>query len=386
MRWSLPFLIALIGLAQAEPWRIGVILSQTGADAAIGSPQATAARRAAATLASGGIYGDLWRLDLRDDASDPQLAVAAAEALIGAGALAILCCTAEEATERVSALLEARGVVMLALHHLAQPASFTRFTVVADDHTRLTAIAVDATVQGKASLALMTLDGPFGDASLAALERSLRDAQRAFAGVARYPADADVLTPEGLWIATRGAGAVVVWGETRDLPIAIDALRRRGYFGLVYTRAAALPESLHQRLAPSGVHRYDPADLWTGIRSVLPPVLVAEALPNNHPHHAAATDFLARTSEPGAPRPSDRILEGMAVIDDAIGWLLQAFEAVAALPIDTSVERRRSATRDALVTLPVWRGASGALDAREGDLHAARWQGLVPVWLTPSVP
>jgi branched-chain amino acid transport system substrate-binding protein len=386
MRWLLLLILAFVGLAEAESWRIGAILSQSGADATVGFSEAAAARTAAATLGSGGIYGDTWRLDLRDDASDPQLALMAAESLIDAGALAIICCTGVRATESVAALLEARGVVMLALHPIERPESYARFTVVADDHTRLTAVAVDGTVQGKASLAMMTLDDAFGDASLAAFERALRDAQRAFAGVARYPAETDVLTPEALWIATRGAGAVVVWGEARDLPLAIDALRRRGYLGLIYVRPAALPDALGQRLALSAAHRYDPNDQWAGIRSILPPVLLAEQLPNGHPHRAAVSDFLTRTLGPGAPRPSARVLERMAVIDDTIGWVLAAFESVAALPIDATVELRRSATRDALVTLPLWRGASGAFDAREGDLHAARWQGLAPVWLTPSVP
>jgi len=386
MRLLIALVLSLVGLGHAESFRIGVILSQTGVDAAIGVAQAAAARTAAASLGSQGIYGEPWRLDLRDDGSDPELAVAAAEELLAAGALAIVCCSGVAATDRVAALLEARGVVMLALHPLPRPASPARFTVVPDDRTRLTAIAVDATVQGKASLALMTLDDAFGEVTLEYFERALRDAQRDLAGSARYPADATVLTPEALWIATRGAGAVVVWGAQADLPIAIDALRRRGYLGLIYARPAAVPEALRIRWAPSEGHRYDPNDLWTGLRSVLPPVLLAEQLPANHPQRAAVDGYRARAQSPGAPTPAAQTLIAMATIDDAIGWLLSAFETVAAIPLDLDLAGRRSATRDALITLPLWRGASGALDAREGDLQAARWQGLVPVWLTPSVP
>jgi branched-chain amino acid transport system substrate-binding protein len=385
-----PLLIALIlclsSLGHAETWRIGVIVSQTGVDAALGVPQAAAARSAAATLGDRGIYGEPWRLDLRDDGSDPELASRMADELLAAGALAIVCCTSRAATDRVAALLEARGVVMLALHPLARADGYAHFTVVSDDHTRLTAIAVDATVQGKASLALMTLDNAFGDGTIERFERALRDAQRDLAGLVRYPSDADVLTPEALWIATRGAGAVVVWGERRDLPVAIDALRRRGYLGLIYARPEAIPEALQARFAPSAAHRYDPEDLWVAVRSVLPPVLVAEQLPANHPHRAAVSGYRSRTQSPGAPTPSAATLVAMATIDDAIGWLLRAFEEVAALPLDLGLAGRRSATRDALITLPLWRGASGALDARDGDLYAARWQGLVPVWLPPSVP
>lgn len=386
MHWFLLLLISLLSFSHAQPWRVGVIVSQSGPDAALGSLQATAARLATATLMPGGIYGEPWRLDLRDDASDPLLALAAAENLLNDGALAIICCTSVAATEQVAALLEARGVVLLALHAIDRPASYARFTVVADDHTRLTAIAVDATVQGKASLALMTFDDAFGTASLAAFERALRDAQRTLAGEARYPSDALVLTPEALWIATRGAGAVVVWGFDRDLPLAIDALRRRGYTGMVYGRPAAFPETVASRWALAGAHRFDPEDPWTGVRSVLAPVLLGERLPANHPHRSAVGDFEARQLSPGAPRPSAGALLAMATFDDTLAWLLRSFEGVAALSIPNDVATRRSATRDALVTLPLWRGASGAFDARDNDLHAARWQGLVPVWLAPLGP
>jgi ABC-type branched-subunit amino acid transport system substrate-binding protein len=369
--------------AFADGWTVGVIVSASGPYAEVGRAQAYAAERTAAALARDGVFGAPFQVLVRDDAGDPRRAEVLAGELVDAGALAVVCCTTPAATARVVPALDARRTPHLALAVTDLADRFWSVSLAPTDRTRLTAIAVDASGQGKASLAMMTLDSGFGAASLDAFERALADAGSSLAGEARYPADAAVLTPEALWIATRQPGAVVVWGLPRDLPVALDGLRRRGYEGIVYARDAALPAPAWDRLAPAGAHTFDPDDAWTGVRVALSPAALAGRLPPDHPHASGVAAFVGRVlgGDPTVASPFDRAT--MAQVDDALVWLHAAFEQVAAIGLDASAATRRLAVRDALIGAPLTRLAGGAYDASEGDPQAARWQGLVVAVLAP---
>jgi ABC-type branched-subunit amino acid transport system substrate-binding protein len=381
-------LIALCALlpasaAFADAWTVGVIVSTSGPHAEVGRAQAYAAERTAAALARDGVFGAPFEVLVRDDAGDPRRAEALASELADAGALAVVCCTTPAATARVAETLDTRMTPHLALAVSDLAGRFWSVSLAPSDRSRLTAIAVDASGQGKASLAMMTLDSDFGVAALDAFERALADAGRSLAGEARYPADATVLTPEGLWIATRQPGAVVVWGLPRDLPVAVDGLRRRGYEGIVYARDAALPAPSWERLALAGAHAFDPDDAWTGVRVAVSPAALADRLPPDHPHASGVAAFVGRVlgGDPTVASSGDRAT--MAQIDDALVWLHAAFEQVAAIGLDASAVTRRLAVRDALIGAPLTRLAAGAYDAREDDPQAARWQGLVVAIVAP---
>ncbi len=389
MARTVRLLLALAALlpasvALADAWTVGVIVSASGPFADVGRAQAYAAERTAVAFARDGVFGAPFEIVIQDDAGDPRRAEALAGELVDAGAIAVVCCTTPAATARVAEVLDARMTPHLALAVTDLAGRFWSVSLAPSDRTRLTAIAVDASAQGKASLAMMTLDSDFGAASLGAFERALADAGRSLAGEARYPADATVLTPEGLWIATREPGAVVVWGLGRDLPVAIEGLRRRGYEGIVYARDAALPAAAWERLAPAGAHAFDPDDAWSGLRVALPPAALAGRLPPDHPHAGAVAAFVGRVlgGDPTVASPSDRAT--MAQVDDALLWLHEAFEQVAAIGLDASAVTRRLAIRDALIGAPLTRLAAGAYDASEGDPQAARWQGLVVAIVAPS--
>jgi len=370
-------LVTGVALAQTPSWTVGVIASSSGTYADVGRPQAFAAERSGAALGVRGVFGTPLLVDVRDDGGDPRRAVALANELADAGAVAVVCCTTPAATAQVAAALDARMTPHLALAESDLAGRFWSFALVPDDRARLTAIAVDAAAIGKASLALMTLDTPFGAASEAALERALADTGRRLAGEARYPAHATVLTPEALWVATREPGAVVVWGLPNDLPVALDALRRRGYEGPVYARAAALPPIALRRLGAAGAPMRDANDLWAGVRSAVAPAVLAGRLPPEHPHAAAVDAFVGRVlgGDPTAASPVER--EAMARVDDALLWLLAALEQVAALGLDDGPVTRRLATRDALVSAPPALLAAGAYDAADGDPRTVHWNGLI---------
>jgi len=368
--------LLLVASAVGQSWTVGVVVSASGTFGDVGRAQAYAAERTAAALGRSGVFGAPLVIEVRDDGGDPRRAEALAVEFADEGALAVVCCTTPAATARVSAALDARMTPHLALAAADLAGRFWSVSLAPTDRTRLTAIAVDAVGQGKASLALMTLDSGFGDASLEAFARALADTGRTLAGEARYPADAAVLTPEGLWIATREPGAAVVWGLPGDLPIALDGLRRRGYVGMVYAREAALPASAWSRLVPAGEHLFDPEDPWAGLRVALAPAALAGLLPLGHPHAEPVAAFVGRVlaGDPNAATPSERAV--MAQVDDALLWLLAAFEQVAALGLDANPATRRLATRDALIGASLTRLAAGAYDAHENDPQAARWQGL----------
>jgi len=369
--------LASAASAQSPAWSIGVVVSASGAFADVGRPQAVAAERSGAALARIGVFGLPLRIEVRDDGGDPRRAATLAAELADAGVVAVVCCTTPAATARVAEVLDARSTPHLALADTDLTGRFWSFGLAPDDRARLTAIAVDAADLGKTGLALMTLTTPFGDAALAAFERALADAGRTLAGEARYPAEATVLTPEALWIATRQPGAVVVWGLPSDLPVALDALRRRGYVGPVYVRAAALARAHWARLAPGGPTVAIDGDLWRGVRAAVPPAALAGRLDPDHPHAGAVDAFVARVlgGDPGAAGAEERA--HMARVDDALVWLVEAFEQVVALGLDDAPATRRLAARDALVGAGPRPMAGGTYDAREGDPRTALWQGLI---------
>lgn len=372
--------------AQMSPWTVGVIVSSSGPAAEAGRLQAHAAARFAATLGAAGVFGAPLELHVIDDASDPARAAMLATDLVDAGAAALVCCTTPLATARVRDLAEAARVPLLALTDVALDATYGTFVLAPSERVVLTAVANAVGGRGKARVALMTLATPFGDAARAALDAALATAGGTLVGDVRYPAMAPVLTPEGLWIASRQPDAVVVWGLTDDLPVALDGLRRRGYEGPVYARAEAVPPSVLDRAGGTAATALAAASedgLWTDVRVALAPAAVGDRLAASSPHHDAVADFIGRTlgGDPNAATAGERAV--LALVDDALSWLVAGMEQVAALGLDDGPQVRRQALRDALIGLPAQVLASGLFDADEQDRQVAGWGGLVVVEVGP---
>jgi branched-chain amino acid transport system substrate-binding protein len=367
---------------QGQPaWVVGVIVS-TSAGSPLGAQQARVAEFAAAAHSHRGVFGAQFVVDVRDDGGDPRRAEAVARSLLDQGALALVCCTTAAASERVSALADEAGVVLLALGDIAVAGRWT-LPLRADTRTQLTAVAVHAAEQGKHRLALMTIDNAFGAAAEEAFERALADAGRELAGTVRYAPSASVLTPEALWAATREPGAIVAWGLVPDTALALDGLRRRGWLGPTYVRPEALPEAIWKRLrvtetGPSAPPA--PGDVWWQVRSPATPVSVALELPDEHPNRDAALAARERMEVAGV-RPEPIALTSVALIDDALTLVQRAFEEVAALGLPPSLPLAslRQAVLDALVSAPARPLAAGTYDGRAGHARFARWPGLVIV-------
>jgi ABC-type branched-subunit amino acid transport system substrate-binding protein len=378
-------LATAIAVAQPDgssPWRVGVIASAS-AGSAIGALQARVAERFAEAYARVGVFGTPLVVDVRDDAGDPRRAEALALALIDDGVLALVCCSSPAASERVSAVAEAAGVVLLGLDGATGGGHVWTLPLRADARTQMTAAAVHLAEEGKSAMALMTLDNAFGDAAADAFERALADAGRVPVGTVRYAPSASVLTPEALWAATREPGAIVVWGLTTDTDRALRGLRARGWFGPAYVRPETIGPATWRRLTASAAGPTAPptdGDPWWQVRSAVSPITVVETLPADHPNLEAARAALARIDGLGVRLdPSD--VGALALVDDALMLLQRAFEEVAALalPPGLPVSSVRQAVLDALVSAPSRPLAAGTYHARSGDPRLARWQGLVVV-------
>jgi len=351
----------------AAPYLVGVIVSKEGTARTAGDAQALAAVAYASRLrASGGIFGTPMSVSIQDDAGDPTQALAAAHSLVADGALALVCCTVPAAADRVAAWAEQTGVVVLSpavLQNVAAPPYWT-FSLAPRDVDALGAVVADAQAHGAGSVAVMTLDNAFGDATLKDVKALLGIAGMQLAGEARYPPGATDLTPEGLWVATRQPDAVIVWGLKRDLTLALQGLRQRGYQGPVYGRTALL------RAVVGGLD----LSRLPGVRFAVPPVTVASGLAADAPCAAAAET---------AARRLDAVYHGIidlpsaAPVYDALDLLRRGLEQVAALRLpDADLAKRRQALRDSLVGLPPTCGAGGRYDLREGEREAALPSGL----------
>ena len=370
MRRSLQLLAILLTLgsaAAATPFTVGVIVSKEGTARVTGAAEALGAIAYASRVrASGGIFGTPLDVRVEDDAGDPTKAVQAARTLIADGTDALVCCTTEAASVQVAQVAETSGVVLLSPSSLQDAAGtpYWSFSLAPRDKDALAAVVADASARGLGSLALMTLDNGFGDAAVNDLKALLSVAGLGYAGEARYPPGAGVLTPEALWVATRQPGGVVVWGLKSDLLPAVDGLERRGYRGPVYARSALLKPVM-------GGLALDRLD---GVRFAVAPVTVAQGLPKS------------ATCAEAAQTAADRLrgvyggvidLAPAAPVYDAIDLLRAAFEQVAALRLpDANISARRQALRDSLVGLPPTCGAGGLYDLREGRRDAVEPAGL----------
>ncbi len=373
-------------------WSVGVILS-ISAGSPLGAQQARLAESSASALGRAGVFGAPFVTVLRDDRGDPRQAELAARELIDEGVLALVCCTSPAASERVARLAAEAGIVMLGLDGAFSEAlpgagvlgssgqQVWTLSLRSGARTQLTAVGVHAAEEGKSALALMTLDNTFGDEAAEAFERAMSDAGRQAVGTVQYSPSATVLTPEALWAATREPGAVVVWGLATDTAIALDALRRRGWFGPAYVRAESLAPGAWARLELSGaavVTPPVPGDSWWGVRVPVAPISLAELLPPEHPNRDAALEVLAELDAAGLRLdPVERA--NVALVADALTLLQRAFEEAAALrlPPGLPVESWRQAVLDALLSAPPRALSAGTYQARSGDSRLARWQGLV---------
>jgi len=352
--------------AQPEPYRLTVIVSDLGAAAPRGRLERLVAEAWAARRAGlGGVYGRPLDVRVVSDAGSSARAARAARDAIEAGAHALVCCSTSAATVQVAPVAALAGVPLLSptAGGIADAAGW-QFVLAADEATQLQAVVRDAYGRGVTRLGIMTLEGSFGDTAVARLLSFLGVPELQLVAEARYPADATVLTPEALRVATREPGAIVVWGLRDDSAVAVRGLRERGWNGPVYLRAALL-DPLAGGL-PSG--------LSGDVRVPVSPASVPSAVDADDP--AASWLFDARGLGDGRLESRPYLADG-AIVHDALVLLGRAFEQATSYGVDpTDLRGFRLALRDALVALPETTLAAGRYDLAMDSTQAALAQGL----------
>ena len=362
------------GFAQtssAQPFRIGVVVSQTGGAGLVGTAQAQALEALGARLRRAGPFSQTLEVTVVDDASNPATALQQVKTLIETGEVhALVCCTTAAATQAVAPYVEAAGVLTLSLSDLPADSGFWLFTVKPDDEHLLQSALLTQAAQGQTRFGLMTLDNSYGDAVAADFKRLFSPgADTNLVAEQRYSPAVSVLTPEALWVATRLPDTVFVWGLAQDSALAYSGLRARGYEKDVVLNPALLEPT--SRLAPA---------TFVG---ALFPVSPAEltAVPPTHPGYEALQAYRRDMALAYAGRvPS----EG-ALAYDAVILLEAAFEAAYTygVPLD-SVSALRGVLRDAFVGMGAVAGASAVFDYDENDHVGVVPRSLLLARLTPN--
>lgn len=362
-------LLTAQALAQSSGVSVGVITSRSGAAQASGASQALAASVwEAATAQAGGIYGVEVKVAVEDDGGVPDTAVRLARQLITEGVHAIVCCTTASASRAVAQVAEEMGVLLLSPTELSsftapQVNSYWSFGLWPDDTDALSATVAAVLRHGRGTAALMTLDNDFGARTQVVLDSLLGYAGMSLAGSVHYAPGTSELRPEALLLATGLPGAVIVWGLSDDLQVAVRALRARGYDGLVFGRSALLTANRGSALAE--------------VRFAVPPSVASQALPADYVCSAA----VARVSDGLAGAYGGVIdLVAAAPIVDALDLVAAGIEQLLALQLpQVPIATERQALRDALVGLPEQCGAGGLLDLQERRSSAVVPRGLVSV-------
>lgn len=364
------FLLLATG-AWAQSVRIGAVLSATGNAAAIGQAQLRVLDALAVRLqANGGIYGQKVEILIRDDASIPGRTLELARQLVEDKEVhALICCSIAAAARLVTPLVDRAGVPALSLAPIPgePPHPLWFFSLAPSTKVLMKALVDEAARRGATSVGLMTFDNAFGDEAARLLAAASSEQGIVLAGEARYRPDASVLTPEALWVASRQPDAVVVWGLTRDVRLAVDGLRKRGFTGSIYTT----PDILSP--LAGGI---DPTT-FEGVSVPVTPVMAAEGSVVEQAERQEVTKYLTLAAESGLEKSS--LAVGAPAFD---AWVLlrKALEQVMVLGLSpTSAGVYRQALRDSLIGLPPVSGAAGRYDFTESLSAGALAEGLVVV-------
>jgi ABC-type branched-subunit amino acid transport system substrate-binding protein len=372
LRLALPLAALLTGpvaLAQGAgpaPVRVTVIVSELGVAAARGRLERTVAEAWAQRLAvQGGVYGRPVDVEVVDDGGRVARAQRLADAAIEGGVHALVCCSTAAASAALGPHAADAGVPLLSPAGAgADGATGWQVALSPGDATELQAVVRDVHARGLHALGVMAPATDAGDRALARLEGFLAAPELRVVGTARYAADADALTPEALWVATRQPDAILVWGGRRDGGRAVAGLRARGWTGPAY-----LPSAILDPLA-GGL----PPGLRGDVRVAVSPATVPNAGGPTEPGAGWRMEVRALS---GGPLESRRGLADAAILHDALELVRRAVAEAEVYGVQPEETRGyRLALRDALVAVPPATLAAGRYDPAMDRVEAALAEGL----------
>lgn len=347
------FVISLFFLltVQAQSYKIGVILSQTGQASQVGGMQAKALDVLEAQLRQT-VFGKTIELVIRDDASLPTNTLREAQSLIEEeNVLALVCCTLESQSKAISDYVQNQNVVTVALSTLENSSSDWLFTVKPDTQRYVQSIILQLSRRGQQSMGVMTLESALGDTLQNALNLLIAPGGMQVVVMQRYRPDVTVLTPEALWVATRQPSSVLVWGLPQDTTLAYTALRKRGYENNIILNPALL----------------DGITIPTFYNDAVFPVpaVMVQTLPDTQPNYLESFRFVTAMSTNYGPNSVG--YQG-AYAYDAVMLIQAALEQALTfgIPVDNTASLRY-ALRDALIGMPPFKGAAAVYDYSDSD-------------------
>jgi branched-chain amino acid transport system substrate-binding protein len=345
------FIIILFSLltVEAQTYKIGVILSQTGQASQVGGMQARALDVLEAQLRQS-VFGRNIQLVIRDDASLPANTLRAARDLVATeNVLALVCCTLESLGKVISDYVQTQNILTIALSDV--PNNDWLFTVKPNTQRYIQSVMLQLSRKGQQSIGVMTLDNTFGDTVQNALDMLLTPGGMQLAVMQRYRPDVTVLTPEALWVATRQPSSVIVWGLPQDTSVAYNALQKRGYEHNIILNPALLegvtiPTFYNDAVFPV-------------------PAVMVEALPDTQPNYLESFRFLTAMATNYGP---NRVGFQGAYAYDAVMLVEAALEQALTfgIPADDTANLRY-ALRDALIGMPSYKGAAAVYDYSDSD-------------------
>ena len=278
--------LALVALPVAAQVRIGVTLSTTGPAVSLGVPEKNTLGLLPKTIG-----GQAVEYIVLDDASDTSAAVAntrrlisenTVDAIIGStttpNTLAMIDIAAENETPVISLASSAR---------IIEPMSAKRawiFKTPQTDTMMVLAILEHAAARGLHSMAYVGFNDALGEAFLAEFEKFAEVRKIRIVATERYsPRDTSV-TAQVLKVMAAKPDMVVVGASGTPALLPARALAERGYGGSVYfNHGVANPDFL--RVGGKDIE---------GTFVPTSPVMVAAALPKDHPAKAQATEYAKR--------------------------------------------------------------------------------------------
>jgi ABC-type branched-subunit amino acid transport system substrate-binding protein len=349
------FISIFLGIAYAQPYKIGVILSQTGRASQVGQSQARALDVLEAQLRQS-VFGRNIELVVRDDASLPANTLREAQNLVeNEDVIALVCCNTLTQSETISDYVQTQSILTIAMSDIPEsdsPNSNWLFTVKPNTQRYLQSVILQLSRKGQQSIGVMTLDNEVGDTVQNALEMLITPGGMQVAVLQRYRPNVTVLTPEALWVATRQPESILVWGLPQDSLLAYTSLRKRGFEREIIMNPALL----------DGV---SVPTLYNDAVFPMPAVSVARTLPDTQPNYLEAFRFATAMATNYGP---NSVTYQGAYAYDAVMLIEGALEQALTfgIPLDNTATIRR-AMRDALIGMPSFKGGAAVYDYRDGD-------------------
>jgi len=239
--------------------RLGIILSQTGANADKGGIQASGFDLLSGDLAQGW-FGLPIKVFARDDQSQVANALAIANTLVRNDEVhVIICCSSPQAADMLARNADTLRTPILSLtHHPSIDATKWMFSIAPPQHTSLQRMLTDIKTMGLKSVAVMSSQpAVIGYVTQEAARQGLE---------LRVSQSYDIYTtnlmPEALFIASKQAEAVIIWDNDNLTSLAYTSLRERGYEGAVY---APNPPLADQRLVGARMVPRRRYNSWHGL-------------------------------------------------------------------------------------------------------------------------